>query len=106
MTPELQACINALQIWASVVEDAIKLQRQHPGDPKVRSMAIRLATRYHDQIVERHGRFANNSVVAKAERLLAEATAPALTAEIGPLEVAMLSEPLRPIYEEELESIA
>lgn len=98
MTPELQTAINALQIYASVVEDALKLQHQYPGDPGVREMAIRLATRYHHQVMERHGRFVNSPVVAKAKRLLAEAMAPALSAELMP--------PLLPIYEEEMESIA
>lgn len=91
MTPELQACIrNTLQIYASVVEDALKLQRRFPADPGVREMAIRLATKYHYQIMERHGRFANSPVVAKAKRLLAEATAPALSAEISSLEIMEL----------------
>lgn len=101
MTPELQTAINALQIWAGVVEDALKLQRQHPGDPGVREMAIRLATRYHHQVMERHGRFVNSPVVAKAKRLLAEATAPVVSATVGPLEIVELMPPGLPIYEED-----
>lgn len=106
MTPELQTAINVLQIYASVVEDAIKLQRRFPSDSGVREMAIRLATRYHDKVMERHGRFVNSPVVAKAKRLLAEATAPALSAEIGPLEIVELMPPHVGIYESAEETIA
>lgn len=76
MTPELQTAIrNGLQVYASVVEDALKLQRQHPDDPKTRDLAIKLATRYHDQVMARHAGFSSKDpVVAKAKRLLAEAT--------------------------------